>query len=78
MYKADNAASTESGAEVEAKNVLIETLNLKVRKTNCSFEFVLCAIGAFVKVYIVLRVGRNVNFNRFSDFPCGLNCDSLR
>ena len=69
MYKAAKAASTEEGADAAEKKVLTETLNRNVRKTNCSLELVLWAIGALVRVYIDLFVGRNENFNRFSDFP---------
>jgi len=78
MYKAASAASTEAGAEAAEKNVLTETLNRNVRNTNCSFEFVLWAIGALVNVYIDRLVGKNENFNRFSDFPLTLNWDSFK
>ena len=78
VNRAAKPAFTDEGTPSRAKYVLIETLKRKVLKTNCSFEFVLCAIGAFVSVYIERFVGRKENRTKFSGFPENFNRDSFR
>lgn len=68
----NNAESILFGCLWYIKLVWIDVVNLKIRKTNCSLELVLCAIGALVSVYTVLFVGKKENFNSFRTLVCSI------
>jgi len=66
-FKESKPWSNEVKRSEPRNRVATDKWSLKNRKTNCSLEFVLWAIGAFVNVYSERVVGKKENFTNFVD-----------